>query len=281
MTRAFSLAYLTAAPLDPVAMVELAARTGYRHVGLRLAPAMPGGDYAPLIDSRALRCETIGAMRATGVSVFDAEIVRLGPDFTPAPILPFLETCAELGARAILVAGDDRDPARLAASFAAFCAASAAFGLTADLEFMPWTAVPDCAAARRIVEAAGAANGRILVDALHAARSATSLADLRALPAGMLSYAQLCDAPAETPATDEGLIHTARFARLLPGDGGIDLAGIFAALPPELPISLEVPNQDLKRKHGVPAWVDLCRRSAEAVLDRLPPGRHPAPAAMR
>ena len=44
------------------------------------------------------------------------------------------------------------------------------------------------------------------------------------------------------PGRREALIHTARFARLLPGDGGIDLVGLFARLPRDLPISVEVPN---------------------------------------
>jgi hypothetical protein len=34
------------------------------------------------------------------------------------------------------------------------------------------------------------------------------------------------------------LIHTARCDRLLPGEGGIDLAGLFAVLQPDLPAAL-------------------------------------------
>lgn len=102
--RSYALAYLTVAPLYPVAMIDLAARTGYQHAGLRLEPAMPGGDFAPLVDSATLRRATLGAIRATGITVFDAEIVRLAPDFSAESHLPFLETCAELGAKAILVA---------------------------------------------------------------------------------------------------------------------------------------------------------------------------------
>jgi sugar phosphate isomerase/epimerase len=265
-SRPFSLAYLTAAPLSPPDTISLAADIGYSHVGLRLLPAAPGGDFAPLMTDAALLRETQARMKATGVAVFDVEIVRIGAGFKAADLARFLETCAALGAQAILVAGDDPDEARLTASFVAFCDAARPFGLTADLEFMPWTKVPDCKTARRVVETAARPNGRILVDALHAARSTTTLADLADLPRSLLSYVQICDAPAEIPATLEGLLHTARQARLLPGTGGIDLKAMFAALPADLPMSIELPNDELKARHGVEEW---CRMALAATRQTL------------
>ncbi len=214
--RIWSLAYLTAAPLAPPDAITLAAELGYAAVGLRALPAAPGGEASPLIEDIALLRETRRRSRETGVAVFDMEIVRLGTGFSVESVKPFLEACGALSARAVLVAGDDPDESRLVDSFAAFCEASSPYGLTADLEFMPWTAVPDCRTARRIVEKAARPNGRILVDALHAARSSTSFAELAELPRHLLSYAQICDAPGEIPTTTEGLIHTARQERLLP-----------------------------------------------------------------
>jgi sugar phosphate isomerase/epimerase len=267
MSRAFSLAYLTLAPFGPVEAIDLAADFGAAHVGLRIAPAMPGGDFAPLIADRALLAATQRRLAATGVSVFDVEIVRITPAFQLEETAGFLATCGELGARAILVAGDDADETRLADNFAAFAAAAAPYGLTADLEFMPWTTVRDCRTAHRIVEASGAPNGRVLVDSLHAARSGTTLADIRALPRGSMSYAQICDAPAEVPTTVEGLLQTARHARLLPGDGGIYLAGMFAALPGDIPVSIELPNDARKAEIGVAAWTRLALERSRALLD--------------
>jgi sugar phosphate isomerase/epimerase len=254
MARAYSMAYLTSAPLGPLQAIELAASLGYAHVGLRIAPASAGGECAPLIADAALLDAVRASLAASGVTVFDVEIVRLAADFAVDAVRPFLDVCGKLDAKAVLVAGDDPDEGRLTASFAAFCEAALDVGVTADLEFMPWTAVPDCRTARRIVEAAGQPNGRILVDSLHAARSATTLAELAALPRGVLSYAQICDAPGEIPTTVEGLIHTARCARLLPGDGGIDLKAMFAALPQDLPVSIEIPNDVGKSERGVTEW---------------------------
>ena len=64
---------------------------------------------------------------------------------------------------------------------------AAGHGLTAVLEFMPWTAVRDLQAAREIVEAAGRPNGGILVDALHLDRSGSTLDQVAALPAARVN----------------------------------------------------------------------------------------------
>ncbi|MBV9565145.1 MAG: sugar phosphate isomerase/epimerase [Bradyrhizobium sp.] len=266
MTRVLSLAYLTGTPLPPPEMIALAEKLGYGAVGLRAMAALPGGDFDPLIQDKAMRRETIARMKATGVGVFDVEIVRIAADFALERFHPFLELCGELAAKAILVAGDDPDEGRLTASYAAFCDAAAPYGLTADLEFMPWTKVPNARTALRIVQAAARPNGGILVDALHAARSATTLDDLTAIPRALLHYAQICDAPTPTPKTDDELMFTARHARLLPGDGGIDLAGIFACLPSDLPVSVEIPNDVAKARLGPERWSQQALDATKGVL---------------
>ena len=270
MPRTFSLAYLTAAPLSPPDAVSLATRLGYGAVGLRAMPAAPGGAFDPLIESKELVRETVRAMADTGVSVFDVEIVRLAPDFDIERFRPFLALCGELSAKAILVAADDPDEARLTANFATFCQAAAPYGVSADLEFMAWTAVKDAKSAHRIVKAAGQPNGGILVDSLHVGRSTTTIDDLRAIPRSMLNYAQICDATPGTHFTDAELIHTARCARLLPGEGTIDLVGMFDALPRDLPVSIEIPHDIRKPQLGVEEWSRQALAAARAVLARLP-----------
>jgi sugar phosphate isomerase/epimerase len=262
----YSLAYLTSVPCSPADALVLAAKLGYKYTGVRIAPASPGGDFSPLVTDAAMLRETAARSSDSGARVFDVEIVRLAADFKVAALAPFLETCGALGARAILVAGDDPDEGRLTASFAALCDAAADYGLTADLEFMPWTKVPDARSALRVVGNAARPNGRILVDALHTARSTTTLADLAAIPRAMLSYAQLCDAPGEIPATHEGLIHTARCARLLPGEGGIDLVGILSQLPVDLPLSLEIPNEERLPALGAEEWARQALAAAKMIV---------------
>ncbi len=267
MSPVISLAYLTSAPFNPPEQIALAARLGYQAVGLRIRPAAAGGAFSPLAEDAALLRGTQARLRETGIRVLDVEIMRIGPEFRVADCAAFLDVCSAVEARAILVAGDDADEARFTGSYAAFCEAAARHGVTANLEFMPWTKVPDAKTALRIVSKAAQPNGRVLVDTLHVARSATTLADIAALR-DHVSYAQVCDAPAEIPATHEGLIHTARNERLLPGDGGIDLLGILAQLPRDLPISPEVPNDVRKAEIGVEEWSRRALAATRALLAR-------------
>lgn len=272
MTQIYSLAYLTSAPLHPPAAVVLAGKLGYQAIGVRIAPAAPGGDFSPLARDTAMLRDTVRRIGDSGVFVFDVEIARLGAQSKLDDFAPLLEAAGELKARAILVAGDDPDEARLTDLFAQFCRAAAPYGVTADLEFMPWTAVKNAQAALRIVTNAGEPNGRVLVDALHAARSATKLDDIANLPKRLLGYAQMCDAPAGVPKTDEELIHTARCARLIPGTGGIDLGGLVRALPAEIPLSLEIPNDEWLPKLGAEEWgrraLAAARRIVEGNVER-------------
>ena len=269
--RAFSMAYLTGHRCSPPEAVRVAAATGYRFVGLRLWANAPGAPDQALLGDAAVLRETLAACRDTGVGVLDLEVVRIGEGFDPQRYLPLFAAGAVLGARALLVVGDDADPVRLADSYARLCDALAPYGLTADLEFIPWTSVPDARTALALVKAAGApANAGILVDPLHVGRSNTTLDDIRAIPRSLLHYAQICDAEAGTHFSTEQMIHTARCERLLPGEGSMDLPGLFAALPADLPVSVEVVN--LPRETSLPPqpWAAQCLAASRRVLAQQP-----------
>ncbi|VFS89869.1 Uncharacterised protein [Kluyvera cryocrescens] len=79
------------------------------------------------------------------------------------------------------------------------------------------------------------------MDAIHFWRAGESLASLAALAPQQLNYMQLCDAPALIPTDTQELIYQARCARQVPGEGGLDLRSLMAALPATLPVSVEVP----------------------------------------
>lgn len=257
--RAYSLAYLTSHRCTPPEAIRVAAETGYRFVGLRLWPNAPGAPQQHLLGRPEVLRETVAAQRDSGVGVFDLEIIRIDADFDPHRWDALYDAGAALNAKAILVAGDDSDEARLTANYARLCEVMRPCGMSADLEFMPWTAVPDARAALRIVRNAGMpANAGILVDALHFGRSATTLDDIRAIPRELLHYAQICDAAPGTHFTTEQMIHTARCERLLPGDGSIDLRGLFDALPADLPVSVEVVNFAREANTGVREWAAEC-----------------------
>jgi sugar phosphate isomerase/epimerase len=268
MTRTYSLAQLTALPCNPPSMVQLAANSGCAGCGIRLLPSAPGGAHYAMPPGSPLLAETLAAMRDSGVRVLDLEIIRIGPTFDAHAYGAFFDTGAALGARHVLVAGDDADVSRMTANFAALCDATAPYGLSCDLEPMPWGAVASVPEATRIVEGAARPNGAVLVDALHFFRSASTLDDVRRLPRARLNYAQICDGTVPGPSTVEGLIHDARCERLLPGEGGFDLKALFAALPADLPVSVEIPNDVRAPAMGYAAWaraaVDATRRVLES-----------------
>lgn len=254
MDRRYSLSFLTCLNAPPPEAIRTARETGYDCIGLRLLPAAPGGVSFPLMDDPATMRDTLAALGDTGIEVFDVEIIRIGPDFAAAAYERFCESASRLQARSVLVAGDDPDEARMTASFAALCEMARPFGLSMDLEFMPQSEVHDAAAALRILHAAKQPNAAIIVDALHVSRSRTPLPDIRAIPTAWMNYAQICDGPAEIPTDRDSLNFAARQARLLPGDGAIDLVTLFAALPADLPISVEVPNQAQAPVLGAREW---------------------------
>lgn len=243
----FSLAALTVLELAPPALIDVAASCGYQHVGIRLLSPMAGGIAYPLMDDEAGLKQTLERIDATGVTVADLEIVAFQQETDIASFAAFLETGERLGAKNILVAGYDPDLSRFTDRFAGFCEAAGRHGLTADLEFMPWTCVPNLATASQVVMQAGQPNAGMLVDALHFDRSNSSTAEFARVPAGRLHYWQICDAPAERPTTTEGLIHAARYERLFPGEGGIDLTSLVRAMPADIVVSIEVPTVELAR----------------------------------
>jgi len=267
MSRTISLAALMALPYTPPQMIQLAADTGCAAAGLRLLPASPGGPAHRLMEDPAMLRETQAAIAGTGVRVLDLEIIRIDAGFDAQQFLPFLDVGAQLGAAHVLVAGDDPDEARLTESFATLCDVLKPFGLTADLEFMPWTPCKDLAAAKRVVTAAARPNAGILVDALHFARSGCRLEQLDDIPREWLHYAQMCDGAVPGPTTNEGLIFDARCERLLPGEGGIDLRALFKRLPPDIAVSIEIPSESRAPAMGYPEWARQALAATLAVLD--------------
>jgi sugar phosphate isomerase/epimerase len=244
------LAALTVLELTPPDMVSCAADAGFDRVGLRLIPATAEEVRHAIVGDTPLVRETARRLADTGMRVLDIEIFRLTPDCVVADFRAALETGARLGASEALVAGNDPDEARLTDRFAELCDLAGEFGIGASLEPMPWIDVRNFAQAARIAAAAGRDNAGVLIDPIHFDRGGDMPSVIATAPSSRLRYAQLCDAPAERPNSTEGLLHQARAERLMPGDGGLDLRGILRALPPDIPLSLEIPMRTLSQTVG-------------------------------
>ncbi|HXK26211.1 MAG TPA: sugar phosphate isomerase/epimerase [Myxococcota bacterium] len=142
----------------------------------------------------------------------------------------FLDLACALGAPRVLCAdgfGAQASRGAIVERFAALCEAAAARGLGVALEAIPWSSVPDARTAWEIVRLAGAANAGLCLDVWHFFRGGADLAQLAGLPGGRVLSLQLSDAPA-APWAD--LPQESLRARLLPGDGAIDLVAFLRAL---------------------------------------------------
>jgi sugar phosphate isomerase/epimerase len=271
MQRPFGLAALTVLDLTPPQMVSTAADAGYSHVGIRLIPATPDEVRHDIVGDTALVRETAARLKDTGVKVLDIEIFRLKPDTRVEDYRPMLETGALFGASQALVAGNDPDELRLIDSFAAFCDLAAEYGIAPSLEPMPWTDVRDIVQGARVVDAAARPNGGVLIDPIHFDRADSKIADIAAVPASRFRYAQICDAPAQRPKDLVELLFQARCERLMPGEGGLDLKGIFGALPRDLPVSVEAPNDRLAKTMGPTERVRRLLVATKKLLESLHP----------
>jgi sugar phosphate isomerase/epimerase len=125
-------------------------------------------------------------------------------------------------------------------AFANLCDRAAERGLLVQLEFLPWSNVPDLEAAWYVVREAGRANGGLSLDAWHFFRSGSDGQLLRTIPGDRVVGVQLCDAPA---ALESDLMRASLEARLLPGEGELALGALVSdlrAIGSVAPIGVEV-----------------------------------------
>ena len=239
-----SLAHLTVLDTTPPELVSVAAAAGFRTIGIRLTatPSVGIPPYDMLGEGPLLR-ETLRRLADTGVSVLDTEFLRFEPEHPVAIPEGFLEVSARLGAKNVLVMSAEPEEARTVERFCDLCDQAARYGLQVCLEFAVYTGVRTLADAAGVVVRSNRPNASVLIDALHFSRSGGVPAHIGALPPGLFRYAQICDASADMPGPEDtaNLIREARTGRLLPGEGGLPLAELVAALPDGVPLAIEAP----------------------------------------
>lgn len=264
----YSLAQLTVLEASPPELIRIASAAGYDYVGVRLLE-VTGGDAWPLSTDAALMRETRAAMRDHGVGVLDVELVRLTPDINVTELRRTIEAAAELGARHVLTQAHDPEWSRLVQNFGALCDLLLEYRMRANIEFLTWTAMRCVGDAAELIRASGRANVGITVDTLHFNRSNCSLEQFDGLPPTWFQFMQICDAPAVAPTTIEGLIFAAREDRLIPGEGGLDLAGVIRRLPEKVVVAVEIPNTALARKMSNEDRAKLALEGTKRLVDQV------------
>ncbi len=228
--------------MNPVEHVELAADFGcaYISTGLTQLPFNPHG-YAPwsLRDDPALRRRLVEVMRERGVSISLGEGFIIRPGTEMADLAGDMEIMAELGAAYVNAATMDPDASRTADQCAVLAELAGQHGIIATIELVPASAAGNLADTLAIVHHVNRPNFCLLLDSMHVFRSGGTVEELQALDPRHIGYAQLCDVP--MPATAPDYMREAMFGRLPPGQGDLPLADFLAALPPDIPIGLEIP----------------------------------------
>jgi sugar phosphate isomerase/epimerase len=162
---------------------------------------------------------------------------------------------AETGAALVLavaLGAQIADPARAQANLASLVDVTVANGASVGLEFLPWTAVPDLAAAWDLIEPLGPAAG-LTLDSWHweRQRGGPNPGLLEAIPARRLMFVQLSDV-SDDPLDD--VLAETMSGRLLPGDGIVDFAlfmNTIAATGADPAVAVEVFNPALLGELGV------------------------------
>lgn len=241
-----SLHHLTMIEAHPLELIEAAAAGGFDHCGIRLVAPRPGD---PLIDiaGEAETVRQVGRrLKDSGVSLLDIEAIWLSPATAIETLRLPLEVGASLGAKYVLVVGNDDDQARLSDNFARLCDLASSFGMTVMLEFITYCSIRSLAGAHDMVTRSDRANTGVLIDTLQFFRSGAQPAELRGVPPNLLPYMQLCDAPLRGPESLEARRHEARTDRRLPGTGELPLGELLCCLPGDITLSLEAPTAALR-----------------------------------
>lgn len=268
MNKSYGLTFLTVPELDPISSIQIAAECGYSYVGLRLVPATPQEPNYPILNDKKLAQKVRLEAEQSGVFVLDVELIRVDESFKLDSKLQFLEVAASIGAKHINIACNDPDYVRMQDHFSALCEVCRPFGLSCDIEFLPWTTLKNLNDTQQFLIEVNQPNGALMIDALHWARSSTaSKQDIQQVPVSAYNYVQICDALLDYDPSPKGLIQIARSERLMPGAGELDLTAFLDAIPADKPVGIEVPNTQLFKQFSAKERALMAIQAVEKLFE--------------
>ena len=223
----------------PLETIRAAAVGGFDATGLWVEPEK----WTPATTMAAR-----AALADAGLELLDVEVIWIKPDDDLDLHKACIDIGAELGARNVLCVSSDPDMGATAARLAALCEHAEASQMRVALEFGIFTEVKNLTMALGVLEAVAHPLRALLIDPIHVDRSGSSIAEIATVPRELLPYAQFCDAPAQRPdPADFGAIITdAIDLREQCGEGGLPLDTLYKALPPGIPLSIELRSKQLR-----------------------------------
>jgi sugar phosphate isomerase/epimerase len=248
------------APLD---YIDAAIAAGYDGIGLRVHRS-PGLPFHRVVGDADL----IGEMKARldGLPVFDLYSFYLEPGTDVASFAPAMELGASFGAKYATVMGADTDWSRQRDNFIKTCDLAKQYGLVCSLEFAvirPLATLPQTV---QLIEESKR-DAVICIDPLHLARSGGAPADVKALPAKYFPYAQISDGVLEPGEPNPALFGKLGIGqRKMPGEGTLPLRELLAALPKDVPLSVELPYSLAAAGTSANDWAKITLNSVRRYL---------------
>jgi sugar phosphate isomerase/epimerase len=242
--RTLSLSPHTVLPCSPLQQIDAAVDAGFDSVGLRIVPSSPT-DIDVMADEQ-LQAQIVERVREVGIPVFDLEVVRVSRDLDYRAIESVLAFGEKVGAKWLASTSvglneySRDDEAAVVQCLSKLGDTAAMYGMGIMLEFMAFRGIQTLQDALRVVNAADKDNVKVTLDALHFFRSGGTVGELAGIDPSIFSCVQLSDGPKEAPAD---LVDEARQNRLMPGAGALPLAELLSAVPPHLPVTVEVPSR--------------------------------------
>lgn len=232
MTHILSLAAGTLPEFAPHEVANAAGLAGFSHVGFTIEPDK--------WDSAALRA-TQSKIAAHDLSVLDVEVIWIPEGGAVSDNhRVIIEAGAELGAPNVLVVSAEPDKDKTAAALYQLCEWAAPANMRVSLEFLMITAVQSLGDAADIVKRCDHKAAAILIDTLHFCRAGHEPRDLTSVNPELFAYSQICDGNAECASNFEAYLEDAIDLRSVPGEGELPASEILAALPRNIPLSLEI-----------------------------------------
>jgi len=254
MSRLLSLATGNLPEFTPVQVVEAAAEAGWKACGIW---------FDPETWTAQTTRDTRNAFERTGLIPFDIEVVWIRPGEADPNHERLLAAGGEIGVGNALMVSSDPDMNATKRRFEALCKIADKYGINACFEFLPITEVKSLPMGLDIVQSVGHPRGKLLVDALHLARSGGHPDLLKGLPADLFTYAQICDAPAKLPDMEfNTILYEAVDGRLMPGEGDLPVKELVEVLPENLPLAPEQRSKPLRDAY--PNATDRARAILEA-----------------
>ncbi|MCF7550665.1 sugar phosphate isomerase/epimerase [Pseudonocardia sp. WMMC193] len=222
-------------------ILDAASASAFPGIGLTVGQCVSALERGIALDELPKR------IADAGLTVAELELVRMAEDGPVRHANALVEELiGVLDPDRVHVAAFTGEPARIADDFAAVCERHP--GTPIAVEFMPYSAVRDLAAGRRLVAHAGTPNAAVVLDIVHFFRSGGVTADLTDEVLREVAVVQLSDVSAR-PGVE--LAREARHLRTYPGRGGLDTVGFLRRIGEVAerfpPVSVEPISDALER----------------------------------